>query len=106
MDTPWGDLPVADSHVHFFSHKFFRAIADQKKATLDSIQATLGFDLPAEDPEQLAGTWVEELDRHGVEKTVLIASIPGDQNSVVAAVRRFPKRFYGYAMVNPTSPDA
>ncbi len=66
----------------------------------------MGFELPAEDPEQLAGAWVEELDRHGVEKTVLIASVPGDQNSVVAAVRRFPKRFYGYAMVNPTSPDA
>jgi len=106
MDTPWGDLAVADAHVHFFSHRFFSALAEQKKATLDSIQTSLGWQLPAEDPEQLADTWIQELDRHGVEKAALIASVPGDHNSVMAAVQRFPQRFYGYAMVNPTEPNA
>ena len=106
METPWGDLAVADAHVHFFSHRFFSALADQKKAPLDSIQASLGWQLPAEDPEQLANTWIQELDRHGVEKAALIASVPGDHNSVMAAVQRFPQRFYGYAMVNPTEPNA
>jgi len=106
MDTPWGELAVADAHVHFFSHRFFAALADQKKAALDSVRTTLGWQLPAEDPEQLASAWIEELDRHGVDKSVLIASIPGDHNSVMAAVRRFPKRFYGYAMVNPASADS
>ena len=94
MDTPWGELAVADAHVHFFSHRFFAALADQKKAALDSVRTTLGWQLPAEDPEQLASAWIEELDRHGVDKSVLIASIPGDHNSVIAAVRRFPKRFW------------
>ena len=106
MDTPWGDLAVADAHVHFFSHRFFSALAEQKKATLDSIQTSLGWQLPAEDPEQLADTWIQELDKHGVEKAALIASVPGDHNSVMAAVQRFPQRFYGYAMVNPTEPNA
>jgi uncharacterized protein len=106
MDTPWGDLAVADAHVHFFSHRFFAALADQKKATLDSIQKSLGWQLPTEDPEQLAGTWIQELDRYGLSKAVLIASVPGDHDSVVAAVRRYPQRFYGYAMVNPVAPDA
>ncbi len=106
METPWGDLAVADAHVHFFSHRFFSALAEQKKATLDSIQTTLGWQLPAENPEQLADVWIQELDRHGVAKAALIASVPGDHNSVMAAVQRFPQRFYGYAMVNPTEPSA
>jgi predicted TIM-barrel fold metal-dependent hydrolase len=106
MDSPWGDLPVSDAHIHFFSHQFFTALADQKKTPLDSIQKSLGWQLPAEDAEQLAATWIQELDRHGVSKAALIASVPGDHDSVVAAVRRYPQRFYGYAMVNPTAPDA
>jgi predicted TIM-barrel fold metal-dependent hydrolase len=106
METPWGDLAVADAHVHFFSHRFFSALAEQKKATLDSIQTSLGWQFPAEDPEQLADAWIQELDRQGVEKVALIASVPGDHHSVMAAVQRFPQRFYGYAMVNPTEPNA
>jgi predicted TIM-barrel fold metal-dependent hydrolase len=106
MDTPWGDLPVSDAHVHFFSHKFFASLAEQKKATLESIQTSLGWQFPPEDPEQLAAAWVQELDRHGVSKAALIASVPGDHNSVIAAVRRYPQRFYGYTMLNPVAPDA
>jgi uncharacterized protein len=106
MDSPWGDIPVADAHVHFFSLRFFTALADQKKATLDSIRTTLGWQLPTEDPAQLASTWAEELDRHGVAKAALIASVPGDHHSVAAAVKQFPNAFYGYAMVDPTAPDA
>ncbi len=106
MDTPWGDLAVADAHVHFFSHRFFAALAGQKKATLDSIQTSLGWQLPAEDHEQLADAWIQELDRHGVDRAALIASVPGDHSSVMAAVQRFPQRFYGYTMVNPTEPNA
>ena len=29
MKTLWGDIPVADAHVHFFSHAFFAALAAQ-----------------------------------------------------------------------------
>src|SRR5260370_38411669 len=106
METPWGDLAVADAHVHFFSHRFFSALAEQKKATLNSFQTSLVWQLPAENPEQLADVWIQQLDRHGVAKAALIASVPGDHNSVMAAVQRFPQRFYGYAMVNPTEPNA
>jgi predicted TIM-barrel fold metal-dependent hydrolase len=106
MDTPWGDLAVADAHVHFLSHRFFAALSEQKKEPLESIQTSLGWQLPAEDPEQLAVAWIHELDRHGVARAALIASVPGDHSSVMAAVQRFPQRFYGYAMVNPTEPNA
>jgi predicted TIM-barrel fold metal-dependent hydrolase len=105
MDTPWGALPVSDAHIHFFSHQFFATLADQKKAPVESLEPLLGWQLPANDPAQLAATWVEELDRHGVSKAVLIASVPGDHESVIQAVQKFPDRFIGYMMVNPTAPD-
>ncbi len=104
-ETSWGAVPVSDAHVHFFSHKFFSALAEQKKATVDSLAPALGWKLPEENPELLAKTWVHELDRHGVSKAAIIASVPGDHESVITAVRTFPDRFYGYLMVNPTAPS-
>ncbi len=53
-----------------------------------------------------AREWVTELDRRGVDRAVLIASVPGDEESVMAACASFPERFYGYAMVNPTAGGA
>ncbi len=106
METPWGALPISDAHIHFFSHRFFSALAEQKKAPPGTIEHLLGWQMPPEDPQQLAAHWVQELDRHGLSKAVLIASVPGDQDSVIAAVQRFRERFYGYLMVNATAPDA
>jgi predicted TIM-barrel fold metal-dependent hydrolase len=105
METPWGALAVSDAHVHFFSHRFFAALAEQKKAPVDSLAPLLGWQMPGEDPKHLADTWVQELDRHGVSKAALIASVPGDPESVIAAVRAYPQRFYGYMMVNPVAPS-
>jgi predicted TIM-barrel fold metal-dependent hydrolase len=106
MESPWGALAIADAHVHFFSHRFFSALAEQKHLPVSALEGLLGWQLPQPDPEQLADAWVHELDRHGVSNTALIASVPGDAESVIAAVRKFPQRFYGYSMVNPTAPDA
>src|SRR5260370_26542279 len=106
MERAWGQLSVADAHVHFLSHRFFSALAEQKKAPLDSLPSLLEWQLPDDDPQHLAATWVQELDRHGVKRAALIAIIPGDHDSVIAAVRQYPLRFHGYTMVNPTAPDA
>jgi hypothetical protein len=57
-------------------------------------------------PEALADRWVQELDTHGVSRTALIASIPGDETSVAAAVARHPTRFVGYFMLDPSAADA
>jgi hypothetical protein len=105
VDTPWGALSVSDAHVHFFSHRFFTTLAEQKKAPVESLAPVLGWQLPAEDPATLAAAWVQELDRQGVSRAAMIASVPGDQESVIAAVRAFPERFYGYMMVNPVAPS-
>jgi predicted TIM-barrel fold metal-dependent hydrolase len=107
MQTPWGDLAVSDAHVHFFSHRFFQLLAKQKEGlTVESMGAELGWEMPPEDPVALAGRWVRELDRHGVGKAALIASLPGDEGSVAAAVQAFPERFYGYFMIHPLQEGA
>src|SRR5581483_1872966 len=106
MDSPWGVLPIADAHVHFFSHRFFSILAEQKGASVDALGPLLGWKLPAADAGELAQSWIQQLDRHGVERAALIASVPGDHESVTEAVAKFPQRFYGYMMVDPTPPQA
>ena len=105
MQTPWGDIEVADAHVHFFSPNFFLSLASMARKTPDAVEAALGWQFPSQ-PEELADTWAQELDRYGVSRASLIASVPGDEHSVAAALKRHPERFHGYFMLNPTAPDA
>ena len=103
---------VCDSHCHFFSAGFFRTLfrelapsPDQQTATdaADALPATLGWQAPGTD-EALADRWVGELDRYGVAGAMLIASVPGDEESVAVAVARHPGRFVGAFMFNPNVP--
>src|SRR5262245_30899406 len=88
-----------DVHCHFFSTPFFNALGG------DAAIASLAWDPPGT-AEALADRWVAELDRSGVSRAALIASLPGDAASVGAAVRRHRSRFVGMFMVDPTKPDA
>ena len=112
--TPWGEIEVADAHVHFFSPAFFRSLSEQKRAMehkspeevrgAAEAAALLGWDQPAS-PEDLADRWIAEMDRHGVARAVLIASIPNDTVSVGLAVEKYPARFTAVYMANPTLPS-
>lgn len=105
--TPWGDLPVSDAHVHFFSREFYTALARQKKLdSADAVGPLLNWEIPAAGAAQLAQRWVAELDRAGVRRACLIGSMPGDEASVSAAVSAHPDRFLGYFMLDPLAPDA
>ena len=105
--TPWGELPIQDAHVHFFSHKFYAALAQQKKAAnADALAPLLNFEIPLPDPAALGDRWASEFTRWNVQRAALIASMPGDEDSVDAAVAKYPERFYGYFMLDPTQPDA
>jgi predicted TIM-barrel fold metal-dependent hydrolase len=100
---------INDAHVHFFSSPFFQALAHQRDAVSPISPEVLCHELQWEAPgpaEALADRWVAELDRHGVRRTALIASIPGDEESVSLAVRRHPGRFVGFFMVNPAADDS
>jgi uncharacterized protein len=94
-DTPFGKLDVLDAHAHFFSHAFFEALGPRAAERA-------GFTPPPEDPAALGRVWAEELDRHGVRTALLISSVPGDEESVAAAVAAFPNRIAGAFMVDPT----
>lgn len=91
---------ICDAHVHFFSPGFFAALGATREAL-----AGIGWDDP-ESTEALAERWVVELDRHGVNKAALIASLPGDADSVAKAVALHPSRFVGFFMLDPTRNDA
>ena len=65
----------------------------------------LGWEPPGP-PDALADRWVAELDKHHVARAALIASIPGDEESVAAAIARHPSRLVGFFMLNPSTADA
>ena len=71
----------------------------------DEVLARLGWEAPGT-ADNLADRWVRELDDHAVSRAALIASVPGDAESVAVAVARHPTRFVGFFMVDPTLPDA
>jgi predicted TIM-barrel fold metal-dependent hydrolase len=100
--------PVCDAHVHFCSPHFFDTLGAQKglppEGRAAAVVDALGWDDPGS-PDALADRWVAELDRHGVARATLIASVPGDEASVAAAVARHPARVVGAFMFDPTSPD-
>src|SRR5882672_3415826 len=108
MNTPWGDIEVADAHVHFFSPTFFKTLAQQKGQAdqVSELIAQLGWEAPPINNAALGARWAEELDRQGVARSVLMSSIPDDEASAAEAVRAFPDRFLGYFMFNPKTPDA
>jgi predicted TIM-barrel fold metal-dependent hydrolase len=100
---------LCDAHCHFFSSRFLELLTKDVRGLptdrVTAVSAQLGWDDPGT-PEALADRWVAELDRHGVTRAALIASIPGDDQSVMTAVTRHPARFVGFVMFNPAAPDA
>jgi predicted TIM-barrel fold metal-dependent hydrolase len=92
--------------VHFFSRPFFDSLGAQSGKPAEAVAAAAGWILPPRSAAELAAFWASELDRAGVASAALIASVPGDQASVRAAVTAFPERFYAYAMVNPLADGA
>ena len=101
---------VNDSHCHFFSRNFFQCLSGERgqgsqKDPVAAVTASLGFEAPGT-PHQLAHHWIQELDRNKVNRAALIASLPGDEESVADAVSEYPQRFVGFFMVDPREEGA
>ena len=82
---------INDIHCHFFSSPFLEVLSQAMDGLPESgraaiVAARLGWSDPGS-PEALSRAWVNELDRHHVARAALIASIPGDEDSVAEAVR-------------------
>jgi uncharacterized protein len=107
MHRHWGEIPISDAHVHFFTTSFFNSLAKQKPGLDgDRVAESLGWETPPADPGALADVWVAEMDRHHVRRAALIGSAPGEEQAVAAAIARHPDRFYGYFLLDPTAGDA
>jgi predicted TIM-barrel fold metal-dependent hydrolase len=98
---------INDAHCHFFSNRLFTALSAQRgrSQSVEELCRELQWDPPGS-PEDLAGRWVKELDAAGVARATLIASVPGDEESVAVAVKAHPTRFVGFFMLDPSTPDA
>ena len=99
---------IADAHCHFFSSGFLTTIGREAGITDNAetvLPGKLGWDSPGTNAE-LADHWIAELDRHGVSRAMLIASVPGDEASVADAVRAHPTRIVGAFMVHAGASDA
>src|SRR5262245_56863299 len=109
-------MVINDAHCHFFSPQFFGALARQQlsmraapSALVAASASEIYRELQWDDPvavETLADGWVSEFDRHGVNRAVLIASVPGDKASVAEAMARHPSRFVGFFMLDASASDA
>jgi hypothetical protein len=95
---------INDCHCHFFSSRFLELLAPDTGGA-DEIAFRLQWDPPGT-PTELGDRWVMELDRHGVSRAALIASVPGDAVSVAEAVAHHPHRFVGFFMHNPLGLDS
>ncbi len=95
---------ITDCHCHFFSSRFLELLAPDGGGA-DAIAARLQWEPPGE-AAVLADRWRAELDRNGVSRAALMASIPGDAASVAEAVARHPQHFVGFFMHNPVAPGA
>lgn len=102
-------MTINDAHCHFFSSRFLELLTAGNpeyptEGRAAAVAARVGWVAPGT-AEELADRWVAELDRYKVTRAAIIASIPGDEESVASAVARHPSRFVGFFMVNPLAPD-
>ncbi len=105
--TPWGNIAVDDAHIHFFSNKFLAELARAKKVgEAAALGPLLSWEIAAPDPAELASRWLAEMNRYGIQRAALIASMHGDEGSVAAAGSAHPDRFAGYFMLDPLQTDA
>ncbi len=103
-------MQLCDAHCHFFSARFLEILTKDRRDLAETDRAAavaglLGWDPPGA-PDALADHWVAELDRHQVARAVIIASLPGDEESVAIAAARHPSRLVGFFMLNPSAADA
>ncbi len=100
-------MSIFDSHLHFFSRDFFAAMARQKDPAanvnhvLNDLASRAKIELPASEVLSHLKRWLDELDRYGVERSVVFASLPEEAAAVAEAVRNSNGRLAGFCMINP-----
>lgn len=110
--TPAGPVEISDAHGHFFTRTFFEALIAQSPALreltspLDRVAELTGWRMPPATPAELAAEWERELTERGVARALLMASLPGQEDSIGAAVAAFPERIIGGFFLDPNASGA
>ena len=107
-------MRIADAHTHFFSRQFFKLLAEEAArakggdpdALLLELARKAAMELPEESPSQHARRWLSELDRHGIDRAVAFASLPGEAPAVKEACLSTNGRLIPFVLVNPTTAAA
>src|SRR5439155_25785404 len=95
---------VFDAHAHFLPRSFFAGIGRQLELGDNGareVAVRLEWEMPPEDPAQLARRWLAEMDRFGVDRLMAIHTLPGDVDEAGRGISASAGRLAGYAMINP-----
>ncbi len=100
-------MHLLDAHTHFFSRTFFDLLVAEapgdSAAVLARMEESAGIEIPSSDAAEHTRRWVEELDRHGVDRAVTFASVPGEAAVVLESVAASGGRLIPYLTCNPTT---
>jgi hypothetical protein len=105
-------MSIFDCHLHFFSRDFFAALVRQKdpaaemERTLNDLAQRAKIEIPPSNIRAHLNRWLAELERNGVERAVVFASLPEEAAAVAEALPHSGKRFIGFCMANPTAEGA
>ena len=97
------------TRISFF-YRFFAALAaslpepPSEEALFDTLGEHLAFEFPPKDPEELPKRWVKELDRHGLARSVLIASGPWRRGVRFRRRARLPRALHPLLHAEPPGP--
>ena len=109
--TSFGEIEIFDAHSHLFSSRLFETLIGQSASLskdadpMARVSEMTGWIMPSRNPAELAAVWKSELDKHQVSAAMLMASVPGDEDSIAQAVAAFPERITGGFMFDPTKPE-
>jgi len=112
-------IEIVDAHMHLMTagtNRWFRQKLAEKddgyrrafELWSEGFQKKYDSELGEENddpPEKIALDWVEELDRHGVDKAVFVSLYP-EEDQLTEVVRADSRRFYAFATVDPRDPNA
>jgi predicted TIM-barrel fold metal-dependent hydrolase len=112
-------IEIVDAHMHLMTARTNRWVKEKLTERDDGYRRAFalwseGFqkkynsELGEENddpPEKIARDWVEELDRHGVDKAVFVSLYP-EEDQLTEVVRADNRRFYAFATVDPRDPNA
>ncbi len=103
---------IYDAHLHIFNYRGMEKRAERMGfLSLDQLVEYMServgrlFTLPPKNDLELLEMWINELDKHNVDKAVVLPDW-NDDSIVSLAAEHYPDRFIRFLMINPTVDNA